>query len=419
MGTDLPAPRVGPLSAVLFVLLALGTLTACTESPDRNSGLAGKETRVLVVARDSDPVSRRIAEYYARARGIRPGHVVFLKLPRTEELSRTAFERELVKPIADWWNGTPAESRPDFIVLTKGVPHRIYGDGDLTGSRASVDSELCDLPSFAAGVVPPATGRRRNPYGRGSNAEFPPFSSTLYGICLVTRLDGFGEEDAIDLIDRALAAEKYFRAAPQGDLSGTEEDPPRFLFDQSGATSVGNDWLDAAGERLERFPAPPVPYRVEVDSSVDFVEESRNLLGYASWGSNDPRFIRGVDFTWAPGGLATTFVSSSARTFRSPPEGWSPGPAGITDDFEGSRQSLTADWIRSGATGAAGNAFEPYLDACVRPQILFPAYLSGRNLAEAFYLALPYLSWQSVVIGDPLCAPFGGSGAEDMAPPLR
>ena len=42
----------------------------------------------------------------------------------------------------------------------------------------------------------------------------------------------------------------------------------------------------------------------------------------------------------------------------------------------------------------------------VRPQILFPAYLSGFNLIEAFYLAIPHLSWQTVVIGDPLCAPF-------------
>jgi tetratricopeptide (TPR) repeat protein len=28
------------------------------------------------------------------------------------------------------------------------------------------------------------------------------------------------------------------------------------------------------------------------------------------------------------------------------------------------------------------------------------------NLAEAFYLAMPSLSWQTVVVGDPLCAPF-------------
>ena len=31
----------------------------------------------------------------------------------------------------------------------------------------------------------------------------------------------------------------------------------------------------------------------------------------------------------------------------------------------------------------------------------------GFSLAEAFYLAVPTLSWQTVVVGDPLCAPFG------------
>jgi tetratricopeptide (TPR) repeat protein len=54
----------------------------------------------------------------------------------------------------------------------------------------------------------------------------------------------------------------------------------------------------------------------------------------------------------------------------------------------------------------AANVAEPYLDGAIRPEILFPAYLSGFNLVEAFYLASPYLSWQTVVIGDPLCAPF-------------
>jgi tetratricopeptide (TPR) repeat protein len=52
---------------------------------------------------------------------------------------------------------------------------------------------------------------------------------------------------------------------------------------------------------------------------------------------------------------------------------------------------------------------EPYLDATIRPQILFPAYVSGFTLAESFYLAMPYLSWQTIVVGDPLCAPFAGT----------
>jgi hypothetical protein len=38
-----------------------------------------------------------------------------------------------------------------------------------------------------------------------------------------------------------------------------------------------------------------------------------------------------------------------------------------------------------------------------RPDILIPAYIDGRNLAESFYLSVPAISWQNVMIGDPLC----------------
>jgi hypothetical protein len=41
--------------------------------------------------------------------------------------------------------------------------------------------------------------------------------------------------------------------------------------------------------------------------------------------------------------------------------------------------------------------------ATPHPEILLPAYYSGRNLAESFYLAIPFLSWQNIVVGDPLC----------------
>ena len=80
---------------------------------------------------------------------------------------------------------------------------------------------------------------------------------------------------------------------------------------------------------------------------------------------------------------------------------------------------MLGDLIRAGATGAAGNVAEPYLQSSLRPQILFPAYLKGFNLAEAFYLALPHLGWQSVVVGDPLCAPFASTlKTEDLDPAI-
>jgi Flp pilus assembly protein TadD len=114
-----------------------------------------------------------------------------------------------------------------------------------------------------------------------------------------------------------------------------------------------------------------------------------------------------MDF--APGAIAATFVSTDARTFKEPPANWV--PTNTNDQrtwFGGSPQSLVGDLIREGVTGAAGQVSEPYLQSAVRPDLLFPAYLAGFNLVESFYLAIPHLSWQTVVIGDPLCRPFAG-----------
>jgi uncharacterized protein (TIGR03790 family) len=88
---------------------------------------------------------------------------------------------------------------------------------------------------------------------------------------------------------------------------------------------------------------------------------------------------------------------------RRPPENWFfHGWDDADHMFGGSSQGLSADYIHEGATGVSGNVYEPYLDACARPDYLLPAYYQGRNLAESYYVALPFLSWQGVVLGDPL-----------------
>ena len=133
------------------------------------------------------------------------------------------------------------------------------------------------------------------------------------------------------------------------------------------------------------------------------------VLGYYSWGSNDPaNQLRRFGLAFAPGAIGGMFVSSDGRTFVEPPATWKPSPPIGGPVFRGSFQSLAADLVRDGITGVSGHVDEPYLDAAARPQILFPAYVSGFNLAESFYLAVPYLSWQTIIIGDPLCRPFPG-----------
>ncbi len=157
-----------------------------------------------------------------------------------------------------------------------------------------------------------------------------------------------------------------------------------------------------------------------IEPTSQVLKDQRDVLGYFSWGSNDPNIKeRTLGLGFVPGALAATFVSTDARTFREPPAGWTIGTvANKRSYYAGSPQSLTGDLIREGVTGTAGHVAEPFLDGTIRPDILFPAYASGRTLAEAFYLAMRYVSWQTVVIGDPLCAPFSKGLTTLTAPPV-
>jgi len=126
----------------------------------------------------------------------------------------------------------------------------------------------------------------------------------------------------------------------------------------------------------------------------------KDVIGYASWGSNDGgRQRRWLGFEWLPGAIVSDFVSTNARSLKQPPDNWT-----LSVPFEGWQQNLSADYLHEGATEASGQVYEPYLQTIARPDYLFPAYYKGRNLAESYYLAMPVLSWQNIVLGDPLCS---------------
>jgi uncharacterized protein (TIGR03790 family) len=342
-----------------------------------------KPDNVLVVVNDASPISRSIGEYYVEHRHIPLANVCRLNLNPDEEIPRAVYDDKIAQPIAGYLRRQKLQDQILYIVTTSGVPLRIRGNsGSLMAEASSVDSELTLLYSDMRGRPHSLPAGVRNPFFGKASAAFRHPDFPIY---LVTRLTGYDFADVKGIMDRALVARNR----------------GKFVIDLKRFDSTpGNGWLRDTARILPKD-------RVIVDDSGTVPYNQVDVIGYASWGSNDPdRKQRMLNFHWLPGAIMTEYVSTNGRTFTRPPEGWR--ISGDWSDpkrlFFGSPQSLTADYIHDGVTGASGHVYEPFLQFTPRPDILLPAYYHGRNLAESYYLAISALSWMNIVVGDPLCA---------------
>jgi uncharacterized protein (TIGR03790 family) len=391
LGMDTPGRRTERASSPTWPVVAIAFIL--TSAIGNKCAEAQSAANVLVVVNSSSAASETIGRYYAEHRGVPQDNICAITPSVNESITRGDYFAQIEQPIWQCIASIRAHDRILYIVLTKDVPIRITGTGGRTGTNSSVDSELTLLYRRRTGQQAPIAGFVPNPYFAGTSpiATIKPFSHESQDIYLVTRLDGFTTQDAIGLIDRAT----------------TPVHDGRFILDERAALvdSGGDRWLRMAAERLRE---QGLGDRVQLDESTKVLTKESRVLGYYSWGSNDPAIqVRDFEMQFLPGAIAAMFVSTDGRTFKEPPPAWRPSNDGRRESiFGGSHQSLVGDLIRAGVTGAAGHVNEPFLDATIRPEILFPTYASGRNLAEAYYAAMPYLSWQTLVIGDPLCAPF-------------
>ena len=105
--------------------------------------LAQTGDNVLLIVNQASADSVRIAEHYARVRGVPQTQVVRITVDAVaDEIERPAFDSQIQTPIAEWIRRHSAQDRILYIVLTKGVPLRIRGTSGRSGTIASVDSEL-------------------------------------------------------------------------------------------------------------------------------------------------------------------------------------------------------------------------------------------------------------------------------------
>jgi uncharacterized protein (TIGR03790 family) len=377
--------------------------------------------RVVVLRNGTSPVSRAIADDYARRRGVR--NELTIACPdaaidaEAETIDVAAYRREIEGPLKGFLASHP---EVDFIVLTKGIPVRLIHAADpaLVG-RYSLDSRLAalDYDTIPHAIRVDISDRNYNRqwramYGKDFHAlawanrywnSTERFSHLRFGGYLVTRLDGYSQADAMALTTRSLEAEQGLRSrgVPDGEIlldaslnygfgGGPYNvlQPGGSMGEEARITSESNfggfnaDMRRAADILMDRG----IP--VELEATGRFTGVRAGLMGYVSWGSNDGKFDAAAyhSLAFAPGALSETAVSTSGRTFL-PTQGG---------------QSLSADLIAQGVTGVKGYTDEPLLQAIASPSILFERYTRGWTLAESMYAASALVGWEDIVIGDPL-----------------
>jgi uncharacterized protein (TIGR03790 family) len=381
------------MSRLQTFALAVGVLVSA-------NSFGAAPDRVLVVVNDSSAISQAIGAYYANIRAIPAVNVFHLPVgtPTAESISRGDFNTKIRDPIANYLTVTQPQllAQIDYLVLTKDVPLRVVGN-----NNAAVDSELTLMlsPAMNDNGQPQWNA---NPYF-GKNQTFASYTGATPRF-LVARLDGYETNiepgtgvpaDVKALIDRA-------QTPATSGVFVLDKDPSK-----TGGYLVGNDWIDQANTALASL-----GLTTHLDATTQFQKNHAAIIGYASWGSNDaynpgPPYYGEVPAAsgnvypgnWLNGALVTDYVSTNGRTFLTAGQSYG--------------QSLIADLIRLGASGAAGYVDEPFLNACVRPNLLFPRFVTGYDAIEAYYMAMPYLSWQNIVVADPLMK----SGIQVVVPP--
>lgn len=396
---------------------------------------------VLVIYNSNIPESADLANYYMApetGRAIDPAYQLALPLadaasftpniPRDSTGGVIDFQDEVLTPIKaflDDAGNAAIKSNAKYLLLIKGVPHQIDGHEDYTSTLtlttcSSVDSELCVLYSYGSfpnggyvwngDVYEGFSEGDPNSFMWATNATFShgqfktrDINGGTYDLdYLVGRIDAYTYDEAKLIIDRSLAAGTSGSGWTIFDSTQGRK-PLDTMVDPVWPAKKDNDLLSG----LELFNAAGASVFADVtNATIDAGDAAllppgfvNSLIGYAGWGVNhggdgwphaSEYILMDLNWNYLPGACWMSYESYNGTAFSEPP------------NRRG--QGQIADFFRMGGTCAIGNVWEPYTIGVGDERWVFDRYINhGDRWIEAAYKGLRLLSWQEVVVGDPLC----------------
>ncbi len=403
------------LQAVFILLVGFSPILSFALEP----------AEVAVVANHFVTDSVKLARYYMKQRGIPEENLIRINTSSKEKCSRRAYEEEIAGPVREFLDRRQGKSEIRCLVTMFGVPLKVAApeqtrsetkeleavrrelaalkaqlktlkesQGDevknlkqrialleqqvrdigKSEQHAAVDSELALVK---AGTYP-LKRWLPNPFFVGFQGKTLPVAKP--DVLIVARLDGPSGEIVRRIIDDSLAAEAT-------GLQGTAYFDARWARPDSQKKLTGNGFYDnSLHMAAEHLRSRQIKVVVNDQQALFQPGEAPNASLYAGWYSLS-RYIDAFD--WVPGAVGFHIASQECQNLKGKGRYW------------------CKSMLEDGAAATIGPVAEPYLSAFPIPELFFRFLTdSYYTLGEAYFLSLPYLSWQMILVGDPLYRPF-------------
>ncbi|MBT8346786.1 MAG: TIGR03790 family protein [Desulfofustis sp.] len=409
-------------SLLLRYLLLLSAVLSIFYGPSSVSALLPDEIVVVANSRAADSV--KLAKYYMKMRGIPSEHLIKIRTTWEESCARKDYDDNIATPILKAINNLRTSTNIRSIVTMFGVPLKIrpptldFDDEEQvntlrhqlqqlqtqsqtadiqeqpglkeqvkslitqielllqTNKRASIDSEL----ALVLVEDYPLENWLPNPFFLGfQNKElFLKKDKVL----IVSRLDGPTADTVRRVIDDTVAVEKI-------GLQGTACFDARWQKSETDKKKSGYTLYDAALHHAAAQLTENGPLPVVIDDRPELFTEGAcpDAALYSGWYS----LANYADvFNWVPGSIGFHIASSECATLK-----------------QEKSQVWCKRMLEEGVAATIGPVYEPYVQAFPPPDLFFAKLTEGYlTLGEVYLISLPFLSWQMVLIGDPLYLPF-------------
>ena len=402
--------------------LTLFLLLICFLPAQSSFALLPEEVLLIVNRTVAD--SQTLADEYRTARNVPSENILRVSMTDKEDCSRREYEKKLVTPLRKYLASHP-EKKIRCLLLFYGIPLRVaapeltdaewrkveelkYNRKQIewrlkhknlskeekqkqqqeskqlgqqikalrhTDQRAAIDSEIALVLSLSYSL----DRWQPNPFFVGFSRKKLPFNKDQ--VLFVSRLDG----PTPAVVRRVIADSIY---AEQHGLRGNAWFDARWPQPKKKQLQ-GYALYDASIHKAAAVTKQLSSLTVHLDETEKLFQpgEAPDAALYCGWYS----LGKYVDaFSWQRGAVGYHIASSECTTLKK----------------KGS-QVWCKRMLEEGVAVTIGPVAEPYVQGFPLPEIFFSFLLDGYyTLAESYFLSLPYLSWQMVLIGDPLYRPF-------------